>query len=247
MKPFDLRPAFGQCPFLSPANHDLPDRETASYEVYACGTDGAGMTKWAVPEPLAIDWQMRELSSAKITVRTLGDGRVERTVEHAPLPGVTPEKMLWMLENMGREVEWRGQRCIMYRWWHPIDHIHFQVLGSFGPGCRFHIVETFLGRPEFVRDLVYDVPKLDRTGFRMEARRSGLLLGSADETWEEQPDGMGWHVRTIAGFPGSFLRILNPVMRRQLKPALDAWLLHNVQEDGNLPHVLPELYARYAG
>jgi hypothetical protein len=124
--------------------------------------------KWTIPESLPVDWEMRDLTSAEISVCTLDDGRREQIVEHAPLPGVTPEMMLWMLENMGREIEWRGQRCIMYRCWHPIDHIHFEILGAFGPGCRFHIVEAFEGRPEYLADRAYDVPKLGRTALRDE-------------------------------------------------------------------------------
>ena len=69
------------------------------------------MAKWTIPEPLPFDWTMREKSSARITVRALDDGRLEQVIEHAPLPGVTPEMMLWMLENMGREIEWRGHQC----------------------------------------------------------------------------------------------------------------------------------------
>jgi hypothetical protein len=202
------------------------------------------MPRWTIPEPLPIDWTMRDLSSARISVRHLDDGRVEQTVEHAPLPGVTPTMMLWMLEHMGDEIDWRGSRCILYRCWHPIDHIHFEVLGPFGPGCRFHIVETFQARPDYIQDFVYDVPKLDRTGFRLELRRFGVLLGSADEDWEERADGMGWRVRQTVGFSTPVLNRLNPRLQRGGGGMLDAWLLHNVQEDGNLPHVLPELYAR---
>ena len=204
------------------------------------------MAKWTIPEPLPFDWEMRDISSARITVRTLHDGRLEQVIEHAPLPGVTPEMMLWMLANMGREIEWRGQRCLLYRCWHPVDHIHFAVLGPVGPGCRFHIVEAFQGRPEYLQDFVYDVPKLDRTGFRLELRRFGVLLGSADETWEERPGGMGWHVRQVVGMTTPLVRTLNSALLRQKAGMLKAWLVHNVQEDGNLRHVLPDLYARYA-
>ncbi|MBV9280111.1 MAG: hypothetical protein JOZ41_08530, partial [Chloroflexi bacterium] len=201
---------------------------------------------WTIPEPLPFDWTMRDITSARIAVRRLEDGRLEQTIEHAPLPGVTPAMMLWMLANMGREVEWRGRRCILYRCWHPIDHIHFEVLGPFRPGCRFHIVETFLGRPEYLRDFVYNVPRLDRPGFRLELRLLGQLVGSADEEWEEQPDGMVWRVRQITGMAAPLLKTLNPLLLRRSAGMLQAWLLHNVQEDGNLPHVLPELSARYA-
>jgi hypothetical protein len=203
------------------------------------------MAAWTIPDPLAIDWTMRDLSSARVTVRALEDGRTEHLIEHAPLPGVTPETMLWMLEHMGDTIEWRGQKLVMYRCWHPTDHIHFQVLGPFGPGCRFHIVEAFQGRPEYLRDQVYDVPKLDRTGFRLEIRRAGMLVGRADEEWSELPGGMGWTVKLTAGLSTPVVRSLNPLVRRRTAGFLDAWHLHNVQEDGNLPHVLPELYRQY--
>jgi hypothetical protein len=204
------------------------------------------MARWQIPEPLPFDWPMRDKSSARITVRQLDDGRLEQTIEHEPLPGVTPEMMLWMLENMGREVEWRGRRCSVYRCWHPTDHIHFAVLGPFGPGCRFHIVEAFQARPEYLQDGVFDVPKLDRTGFRLEQRRLGALVASADEDWTERPEGMGYRVRQTVGATAPVLKTIGRWIRRRNAALLGAWLLHNVQEDGNLPHVLPDLYARYA-
>jgi hypothetical protein len=67
-----------------------------------------------------------------------------------------------------------------------------------------------------------------------------------DEDWEERPDGMGWRARQVVGPTAPIMRTLNPMLRRRKAALLEAWLLHNVQEDGNLPHVLPELYAKYA-
>src|SRR5579859_563510 len=58
------------------------------------------MTTWQIPEPLAVGWQMRTLDSAKISARSLDDGRFRQTVEHAPLPGVTPAMCLWYLEHV---------------------------------------------------------------------------------------------------------------------------------------------------
>jgi hypothetical protein len=103
------------------------------------------MAKVKIPDPIPIDWKMRNLSTAKVTVRELEDGRFEQTIEHAPLPGIKPEMMLWMLENMGRVLEWRDHRAITYRYWHPTDHILFERIGPFRPGCRFHIIEAFQG------------------------------------------------------------------------------------------------------
>jgi hypothetical protein len=204
------------------------------------------MATRTIPEPLPFDWTMRATASAKISVRELEDGRLEQTIEHAPLPGVRPEMLLWMLEHMGQQIEWRGHRCIVYRCWHPIDHIDFEVLGPFGPGCRFHIVEAFQARSEYLMDQVFHVPKLDRTGFRLELRKLGRLVASMDEDWEERPEGMGYRVRQTVGFTTPVLRTLNRTMLRRKRALLDAWLLHNVQEVGSLPHVLPDLYTRYA-
>ena len=68
------------------------------------------------------------------------------------------------------------------------------MVGPFGPGCRFHIVEAFQARPEFLQDRLFDVPKLDRTGFRLELRRFGVLLAGIDKDGEERLEGMGWRV-----------------------------------------------------
>ncbi len=203
------------------------------------------MTRWTIPEPLSFDWTMRDLASARITVRELADGRLEQTIEHAPLPGVTPEMMLWMLANMGREIEWRGHRCLIYRCWHPIDHIAFAVLGPFGPGCRFHIVEAFQARHEYLQDRIFAVPRLDRGGFRLELRRLGALVVSMEEDWQERPEGMGYRVRQLVGSTTPLLKPLNRLVHRRQAALLEAWRLHNVQEVGNLPQVLPALYARY--
>jgi hypothetical protein len=57
---------------------------------------------------------------------------------------------------------------------------------------------------------------------------------------------MGYRVCQTVGLTMPALRSLNPLLRRRNAAMLEAWLLHNVQEVGNLPQVLPELYARYA-
>jgi hypothetical protein len=204
------------------------------------------MSGWQIPEPLDYDWPMRDTSSAQITVRELDDGRLEQTIEHAPLLGVTPEMLLWMIENMGDEVEWRGQRCILYRCWHPTDHIYFKVLGEFEPGCRFHVVEAFQARTEYLQDRVFHVPKLDRTGFRLGLRRFGQVVMSMDEEWQERPEGLAYRVHQLVGSTAPIMGPLSRLIRRRKMAFLTAWHLHNVQEVGNLPHVLPGLYACYA-
>jgi hypothetical protein len=206
------------------------------------------MARWKIPEPLAIDWKMRDPASANITVRELGDGRQQRIIEHAVLPGVRPEMMLWFLKNIDRtDLEWRGHRLLAYRYWHPRDHIYFKILGPRGPGCRFHIVEAFQANPKYLIDFVFDVPKLDETGFRLEIRRLGSLVVSMDEEFAPVPEGMRYKVTMTLGSTTPGLAALTRFVRRHvIAGQLDAWHQHNVEEVGNLPHFLPELYAAHA-
>jgi len=205
------------------------------------------MARWTIPEPIPIDWPMRDLSTAKVTVRDLEDGRQQRIVEHAPLPGVKPHMMLWFLRHLDRYLAWRGMIMLAYRYWHPTDHIFFKILGTPGPGCRFHIVEAFQANPKYLIDITFDVPKLDLTGFRLEFRRLGQIITSLDEEFEDAPEGMRYKVTMTIGSTAPLLRTVTRLVReRFLAQTLDAWHLHNVQEVGNLPHFLPDLYATHA-
>ena len=206
------------------------------------------MPRWRIPEPLPIDWPMRDVASATITVRELDDGRQQRIIEHAPLPGVKPEMMVWFLQNIDRtDLAWRGHRLLAYRYWHPRDHIHFEILGTPGPGCRFHIVEAFQANPRYLVDVVFDVPKLDTTGFRLELRRLGSLIATMDEDFGESPKGMRYRVTMTLGSTAPVVGAITRFVRRRVIAAqLDAWHRHNVEEVGNLPHFLPELYAAHA-
>ena len=191
---------------------------------------------------------MRDLSTAKVTIRDLADGRQQRIIEHAPLPGVKPHMMLWFLKHIDRHLEWRGMMMLAYRYWHPTDHIFFQILGTPGPGCRFHIVEAFQAKPKYLIDISFDVPKLDLTGFRLEFRRLGQIITSMDEAFEEVPEGMRYKVTITMGSTAPLLGTVTRLVRKHiLAEKLDGWHLHNVQEVGNLPHFLPDLYAAHAG
>jgi hypothetical protein len=206
------------------------------------------MSKWKIPRPISIDWQMREVSSANIVVRELEDGRQQRIIQHAPLPGVKPEMMVWFLHNIDRtDLRWRGYRLLAYRYWHPRDHVYFKILGQPGQGCRFHIVEAFQANPNYLMDAVFNVPKLDDSGFRLEIYRLGSLVFVADEEFADSPEGMRYKVTVTVGSTNPVLGPITRLMRRHfLNERLDAWHRHNVEEVGNLPHFLPELYAAHA-
>jgi hypothetical protein len=219
---------------------------------------------WQIPEPIPIDWTMRDLSSAKISSRDMPDGFTIQKIEHAILPGVKPEMMLWFLGHMDQRLSWRGHVELAYRYWHPRDHIHFERHGPFEAGCRFHIVEAFGADLQYLMNQVFIVTQLGITGFRMES------VGPAPpvhmiEIFEETPDGMKMTVEQVAApavrrptpppvpplpllvAPAALMGAKHnaPPNKRRSK-LLSRWLLHNVEEVGNLPHFLPELYATHA-
>ena len=47
-------------------------------------------TRWKPLPPRPINWEMKPLSSAETGVKTLADGRLELTIRHDVLKGVTP-------------------------------------------------------------------------------------------------------------------------------------------------------------
>src|ERR1051326_3735417 len=185
------------------------------------------MARWTIPAPLAFDWEMRAVADADITVRQIDDGRVEHVLRHAPIPGVTPEMLLWYFENIDKELVWRGQRAIAYRFWHPIDHIHFKRHGKLGPGDRWHIVEAFGGDPEFLLDQVFEVQKLDETGFIMCAFVGGAMVSHIDERWEWTSDGLVWTVHALAGTNRFPVRFVFRRMRPKIDKLLERWHQHN--------------------
>lgn len=200
------------------------------------------MPRWQIPEPIAVDWPMRTKDSANITVSDCGNGRIRRTIAHAVIPGVTSEMMLWFLKTMPEQVEWRGSKVLCYRLWHPRDHIFFERIGPFEPGCKFHIVEAFGARPEFLVDEVFEVSKLGKSGFLMRGRRAGQAMLEMDERFEDTSDGLKMTVTMTLGSDKKILYPINRLVRSLTRRPLEAWLTHNVEEDGNVQHVLPELY-----
>jgi hypothetical protein len=207
------------------------------------------MAEWKIPEPLQIDWTMRQVSSANLTTRDLGDGRKRFVLEHAPLPDVRPEMMVWFLKNMNRtDMEWGGHKGVLaYRYWHPRDHVHFEILGKPGPGCRFKIVEAFQAGPKYLGEGVFNVPKLDLSGFRLERRILGSIIVSADEDFSAISEGMRYRVTMTLGSANPIVRRLTDRrVHRFISDGFQAWHRHNVEEVGNLPHFLPDLYAAYA-
>jgi len=162
--------------------------------------------------------------------------------------------IVWFIQNMDRELEFRGERMIAYLWWHPLDHIHFEVVqrrpdGTVGPGCRFHIQEMF-GREERYRvDEVVDVPRLDPGGLTIEQRTFGQVVFRLEHTFTAVEEGTQYDSVMVLGSDAWWLKgIANQIRRRKFpEDKQKRWLRHNIEEVGYFEHFLPELYRAQSG
>jgi hypothetical protein len=199
---------------------------------------------------------MKPLSSARTAARTLPDGRLELTIEHDVVRGVTPAMPLWWFSHIEEDMEHEGRVLARYLVWHPLDHIAYQVLdrppdGEVRAGVRFRIVEAFNRDPRYFVDTTDVVEKLDETGIVLAKRLFGRAPVFRLEHRFEGVDGSTlYRSQMLVGSSAPFGRLFfNRLVRPLWFPGHmgRAWLRHNVEEVGNFEHFLPALHARAGG
>jgi hypothetical protein len=204
-----------------------------------------------LPEPLEFGWKMKPLQSAQTALKHLEDGRLELTIVHDVLKGITPAMLHWWFSNIGGEMTYQGNKgYTRYRVWHPRDHIHWELArasanGKAEAGAVFRIVEAFGRNPKFAIDVREVVEKLDDTGIRLSNKIAGFEVSSLEHTFTPVPNGTLYRSRMLIGAKHWLIR---KVFNRLLRPKVfsddmgRAWLRHNIEEVGNLEFFLPELY-----
>jgi hypothetical protein len=198
---------------------------------------------------------MKPLESATTGMQSLADGRLELTIRHDIIKGVTPAMLGWWFRHIDATMEHMGRTYPRYLVWHPVDHIHFQVVrrapdGTAGPGARFHLVEALGGTPDFLIDSVADVLRNDETGITIRVRQFGLQVMHLQHTFTPEPEGTLYQSRMHVGTAAALARLLiNPLVRsRFFTEAMGrAWLKHNIEETGNFEFFLQALYRALAG
>lgn len=222
---------------------------------------------WTPLEPLACPWQFKPLSSAKTRMQRLPDGRLEMTIKHDLLRGVTREMLAWWFCHIDGTMEYMGQVVPRYRVWHPRDHIFYQDVttaadGTGSAGTRRHIVEAFDRKRRYLVNIIDRVVKLDETGILLSTEQAGLSLGAfqspliplgvevstLQHDFIAAPLGMRYESRMLVGRDSLFGEVL---LNRRLLPWLvfpedmgAAWLRHNVEEVGHFERFLPTFYER---
>lgn len=201
-------------------------------------------------EPLEFGWRMKPLESAQTALNHLPDGRLELTIVHDVLKGITPPMLYWWFGNIGGEVMYRSKGHSRYRVWHPRDHIYWELVkpgpsGKAEAGATFRIVEAFGRNPKYAIDVHEVVEKLDETGIRLSGRVAGFEVSNLEHTFTPVADGTLYRSRMRVGAEHPLVSgLFNGIVRRRIFPDEmgRAWLRHNVEEVGNFEFFLPELY-----
>lgn len=221
--------------------------------------------QWRIPAPLPLSWPLKTLSSAKTTVGRLPDGRLELTIKHDLIRGVSREMLAWWFCHIDRTMMYQGQIVPRYRVWHPRDHIFYKDVtvaadGSGSAGTLRQIVEAFGGDLKYYVNIIDRVVKLDETGILLSTEQASVRLGPwqspllplGDEISTLQhdfiaaPTGTRYESRMLIGRSSLAGRLL---LNRGLLPLLvmpeamgRAWLEHNIEEVGRFEGFLPALY-----
>ena len=205
-----------------------------------------------VPDARPVVHPLRSVDTARWSITELPHGRRRVTIDHAPLPGVTPADLLWWFTHIAGTVPYGGASVPRYLAWHPLDHVLWELArpaadGTAGEGARFRIVERF-GADNPVVDVTERVEKLDESGIRLVQRRFGMKVFQLEHTWSACPDGAHYVSVMDIGVRHPWLARLNRWLTTTAMPVelCEAWVKHNVEEVGQLEFLLPNLHAGHA-
>jgi len=192
-------------------------------------------------------YPLRTVDSATVRFTNGPHHRRRVTIDHRPLAGTTPSMVLDWFTHLGGTMSYGGEIVDRYLAWHPIDHIHWELArpapgGGAAEGARFRIVEAFGAAPEFAVDVVDRVEKLDDTGIRLVTRVAGVIVIQLEHTWSAGSDGTHYVSVLDLGARSALFAPINRVLRRRFPDAMvRAWVRHNIEEVGQLEHLLPQL------
>lgn len=199
-------------------------------------------------------WTGRTLDSARWSLTRLPDARLRMTIAHAPLRGITPAMLDWWFRNIGGTMNWRGTEVPRYHVWHPRDHIHWALSrpapgGRVGIGAVFRIVEAFQADPRYRIDVQERVTELSPEGITLEGRVLGLRVTRLAHRFTALDEATQYDSVLEVGLDAPVLgRLMNrSVLRLRFPEQMGrAWIVHNIEEVGQLENFLPALHAARA-
>ena len=208
------------------------------------------------PAKLGFFGPLKTLESATWGIEELPKGSVRAWIDHATMPGVTPEIMRWWFENIDSRTtyngtDFNGPEVPVYRYWHPFDHIRVRWEkkipgpdGRIGPGSIIHIQETIGDR--YPVDARARVTRFDDEAFNFELLVGGVApAGEVLHLWEPADVGLRFRTQVTIGPRIPIIgRLLTRIARRLLfsDAMLRDWIRHNIEESGETEKFVPALY-----
>ncbi|MDP7723162.1 hypothetical protein [Mycobacterium sp. TY814] len=195
-------------------------------------------------------YPLRTVDSAAVRFTNGRHHRRRVTIDHRPLAGTTPSMVLDWFTHLGETMSYGGEIIDRYLAWHPIDHVRWELArpapgGGAAEGARFRIVEAFGAKPEYAVDVIDRVEKLDDTGIRLVTRVAGVIVIQLEHTWSAGSDGTHYvSVLDLGARTPLFAPVNRILCRRFPDDMVRAWIRHNIEEVGQLEHLLPQLETR---
>ena len=202
--------------------------------------------------PRHIPWSLPDATQAVTAHEVLPDGRIHLTIEHRPLPGVTPAMLAWWYRVLPLgQVEFDGAVRPLYHLFHPTEHGRIWIEepaadGRPGVGAG-GVVARFEWFGPFDSEGAARVIELSPSRFVTRPKLAGVSVGEIRHTFGASPKGALYSVDTIIGVDWPVVGPwVNSFLRRSTfsEPMLREWERHQVEEVGLLPHFLPALYAQ---
>ncbi|MBO9400205.1 hypothetical protein [Shimia sp. R9_3] len=205
------------------------------------------------PELERFEWPQRRLEDATTAFSQMPDGRLELTVEHQRLNGISCEMLCWWFGVYAfLEVDLGPHVAKAFSVWHPRDHIDIrpflatQMMPS-NPGDYIVMEEAYGAEPSYRSIEKFKIVQRDTSKYAIEVYRAGLRVAGLEYSFEAHPDGTEVVSCLWVGVDKGWSRIL---INNLVVPFLfdvkktEAWMQHNVEEIGALEHLLPILYER---
>jgi len=227
------------------------------HAMYGRGT-GDYLIAFALPvnpkhdAPRDLPWPLRDVVEARAGHEVLPDGRIRLTIEHRPLPGVTPEMLAWWYRVLPLgQVEFAGRTHPLYHVFHPFEHGRIWVEapaedGRPGVGAG-GIVARYEWFGPYESEGSARVIELSPRRFVSRPRAAGLTIGEFRHEWSVSPEGATYRVENLIGVDWPVVGPwVNALLRRYVfsEGMLEEWTRHQVEEVGLLPHFLPLLHAQ---
>lgn len=212
---------------------------------------------WFMPQPSFthdaprnLPWTLPDYRPAKTQIHTLSDGRLAITIEHLPLPGVSPAMLAWFYKVLPiSRVQFQGTRYPLYHLFHPTEHGVIQISEPAANGVEGMGVGALVTRWEWFGPFNSKgsgrILSLSSAGMTVSPEVAGMSVGHIEHRFEATPCGSRYTVSSVLGSKlpvvGGLINLY--IRHRQFPPEkVQQWLRHQVQEVSSLPFFLPELY-----